>query len=77
MKEICRETLEQVYLYLDGEGLDEAKRQEIKAHLEACEPCYERYGLEKEVATLLARLQGAEVCPDGLKTKIRDLLQTS
>jgi mycothiol system anti-sigma-R factor len=77
MKEICRETLEQVYLFLDGEGLPEDAREEIQAHLEACAPCYQRYGLEKEVTALLARLRGADVCPESLRSKIQDLLQTS
>lgn len=77
MKEICRETLERAYLFLDGESLSADDRSAIETHLEACQPCFERYGLEKDVGALLARLRGASRCPDGLKAKIENLLQTS
>lgn len=74
MKPKCRETLAQAYLVLDGEPVDDAERLEIQAHLEACAPCYERYGLEREVKALIARLQGCTTCPDELRVRIVQLL---
>ncbi|MBA2725921.1 MAG: mycothiol system anti-sigma-R factor [Actinobacteria bacterium] len=74
MKQLCQETLERAYLLLDGEG-SPAERAEIQQHLEACSPCYERYGLNAEVKSLIARLQGATPCPDGLRLKISEMLQ--
>lgn len=74
MNQLCQETLERAYLLLDGEG-SPAERAEIQHHLEACSPCYERYGLNAEVKRLIARLQGATPCPDGLRTKISEMLQ--
>jgi hypothetical protein len=50
---------------------------EIEGHLKACEPCLERYGLEKEFHALLARVRNREVCPDRLKQKILSLLEQS
>jgi mycothiol system anti-sigma-R factor len=75
MKQRCRETLERVYLFLDGEGLTEAERIEIEVHLEDCPPCFERYGVEIEVKTIVARLRGANPCPDALRSRIAALLQ--
>ena len=74
MKESCKEVLARAYMFLDGEGLSVVDRQEIEVHLEECGPCLERYGLEKETQALLARLRGKAPCPDGLKTRIFNLL---
>jgi len=71
----CRETLEQAYLYLDGEGLSEQRRREIRAHLEDCVPCYERVGIEQEVTALLAKLRGCTACPDELRVRITSLIE--
>lgn len=77
MKEKCREVLERTYLFLDGELLSVAERLEIQGHLEDCAPCLERYGLEKEIHGLIAKLKNHEVCPDALRHKILDLLDRS
>lgn len=74
MKERCREVLEQIYFYLDGEGLEAPDRLLIQSHLEECGPCFERYGLEKEVAELIARLNGTCRCPEALKNRVLDLI---
>lgn len=75
MKDLCRETLARAYLFLDGEVLSETERTEIRVHLEECSPCLERYGLEKDLVSLIARLRTATTCPDGLKTRIANLLE--
>ena len=73
MKEDCRQIIERVYLYLDGEVLTEVERADIQVHLEACAPCLERYGLETEVARLIHRLQGHDPCPQSLRAKVQNL----
>jgi mycothiol system anti-sigma-R factor len=73
MKRVCRETLERAYLFLDGEVLNSHEREEIRAHLEECRPCYERYGLESEVTALVAGLRGYQRCPDELRSRITAL----
>lgn len=75
MKEDCRETLQKAYLFLDNEVLSSTERLEISSHLEACRPCLERFGLEGEVTTLVARLKGAEPCPDRVRARIQNLIQ--
>lgn len=71
MKERCRQILERAYLYLDGEGLTESERLEIRVHLEECGPCFERVGLEEEVAKVVSRLRGCSPCPDELRLRIQ------
>lgn len=73
MKDTCREALDRAYLVLDGEGTPE-ERQEIKQHLEECQPCLERHGLDEEVKRIISRLRGSQPCPEELKTKIAGLL---
>ena len=73
MKDYCRETLRQAYLFLDGELLSESERTSIRLHLEECQPCLERYGLEQEVSQMITRLQGCTRCPERLRTRILSL----
>ena len=71
----CRETLEEAYLYLDGEVLSSDRRLEIAHHLERCVPCLQQYGLEREVILIVARLRGSTSCPNKLKIRIANLIQ--
>ena len=75
LNEDCRVTLRRAYLFLDGEVLSEEERLEISGHLERCRPCLERYGLEKEVSTIVARLKGAEPCPENVRLSVNRLLE--
>ncbi len=78
MKERCKETLQRVYLFLDGEMLSESERLEIEVHLEECPPCFESYGLEREVQRMIvSRLRGTTPCPEHLKSRIANLLDES
>ena len=77
MKEKCRETLEQAYLFLDGEGLTAEERHEIEVHLVECKPCYESYGLEREVTVLIHRLRGSDRCPETLRARITQIIRKS
>ena len=73
MKDTCREALDRAYLVLDGEGTPE-ERHEIQQHLEECQPCLERHGLDEEVKRIISRLSGSQQCPEELKNKIAGLL---
>jgi mycothiol system anti-sigma-R factor len=75
MKQKCIEVLEQVYLFLDGEGLSESQRIDIEAHLEDCGPCFEQFGFYQASLHITARLRDATHCPDGLKAKVARLLE--
>ncbi len=73
----CKETLEAAFLYLDNELLSEERRIEFSRHLEACRPCLERYGLNREFAVALARLRHCTRCPEQLRTRIIELFDES
>ncbi len=49
----CDETIERLYVYLDGE-LTEERREEIRLHLDLCGPCVDAYGFETELRKVIA-----------------------
>jgi mycothiol system anti-sigma-R factor len=75
MKDHCRKVLQRAYLILDGEIIAEEERVEIEAHLEDCEPCFERYGIEVEMKRVVYRSCGSQSCPSDLKERISGLLR--
>jgi len=65
----CSEVLAAVWLYLDQE-CDCERRTKLQRHLEECNPCLERYGLEEQLKTLLARKCGGEQAPNELRQRL-------
>jgi mycothiol system anti-sigma-R factor len=65
----CREVLDRVYEYLDGEmtSHDVAK---IRQHLEECSPCLTEYDLDVALKALLRRSCACESAPDALRQRI-------
>jgi mycothiol system anti-sigma-R factor len=70
----CRDVLEQVYLYLDGE-IDDADCAQIRQHLDECAPCLREFGIEQEVKALVARTCGCDVAPESLRSKVMMRIQ--
>lgn len=70
----CADVIEQVYLYLDGE-IDDATRQQVRAHLDECAPCLRKYGLEQDVKALVARCCGGDIAPDDVRERLVVRLQ--
>jgi mycothiol system anti-sigma-R factor len=66
----CVEVIERVYLYLDGE-IDDAAKREVRDHLDECAPCLRQFGIEQEVKALVARCCGGESAPAALKDRLR------
>jgi mycothiol system anti-sigma-R factor len=66
----CNDVLDEVFLYLDEET-DPGLRERIRQHLDACSPCFKRYGLEQDVKALVARCCGGDVAPSHLRENIR------
>ena len=64
----CDETIERLYVYLDGE-LTEQRRIEIARHLDLCGPCVGAYGFEQELRKLVANRCQDHV-PDALRDRI-------
>jgi mycothiol system anti-sigma-R factor len=71
----CRDALERVNEYLDGE-LSAADAALIKQHFEHCQQCYPVLKYCKSFQDALTRAATCQCCaPDELKSKIRELLK--
>lgn len=64
----CRDVLEQLYEYIDGE-LDEETVRKIRKHLKLCKKCYPRYDFERAFVNFL-RDHGRICAPPELRRKI-------
>jgi len=64
----CREALDILYSYLDGE-LTIERRVVIQHHLEECSPCLEAFDFEAELKILIARKCRDQV-PDALRERV-------
>ena len=70
----CRDVIEQVYTYLDGE-IDASNQHLIREHLDECSPCLREFGIEQEVKALVARCCGNDTAPDGMKASLMTRLR--
>ncbi|PZF79703.1 mycothiol system anti-sigma-R factor [Jiangella anatolica] len=68
----CAEVLDRVYVFFDHE-LDDRNLtyDEIKAHLDDCQPCLSTYDIERVIREAVARACGCDHAPDELRLKIR------
>jgi mycothiol system anti-sigma-R factor len=65
----CREALDRVYTYLDGE-IEDLDKTRIREHLDECSPCLRQYGIEQEVKILVARCCGSETASTELRARV-------
>ncbi|NBE98491.1 mycothiol system anti-sigma-R factor [Nonomuraea sp. KC401] len=65
----CREVLDKVYAYLDGE-LTESDVAGIRVHLDECSPCLQEYDLDKAVKALVHKHCGCDPVPADLRSKV-------
>lgn len=71
----CRESLEKLYDFLDGE-LPETTREQVAGHLEVCRSCYPHFNFERLFLDRLAAVRETpEPCPE-LARRIRALLDS-
>lgn len=68
----CDDSLHELYEFLAGE-LTEARRAEIKQHLDDCPPCYEQYDFEAELRQVIAQ-RCRDTVPDALRQRIAQAL---
>ncbi|MGZ4445501.1 MAG: mycothiol system anti-sigma-R factor [Nocardioides sp.] len=64
----CAEYLERIVYFLDNE-LDEADCSVVRAHLDTCNPCLEKYDLQRTVKSVVAR-SCSEAAPDDLRQRV-------
>jgi mycothiol system anti-sigma-R factor len=64
----CADYLERIVPFLDNE-LDEADCAAVRVHLDSCNPCLERYDLQRTVKSVVAR-SCSESAPDELRQRV-------
>jgi len=64
----CADFLEQIVYLIDNE-LSAADREAVKKHIDSCNPCLERYDLQRTVKQVVAR-SCSESAPGDLKARI-------
>lgn len=64
----CKEALETLYYFLDGELTDD-RRRDIQHHLDECSPCLEAFDFEAELKAVIARHCRDRV-PDHLRMRV-------
>lgn len=62
----CNDALEELHEFLHGELTDE-KRAAIKAHLDDCEPCLDKFDFEHDLREMLKQR-----CRDQVPQEMRD-----
>jgi mycothiol system anti-sigma-R factor len=69
----CADFLEQIVYLLDNE-LDAADCAVVRAHLDSCNPCLEKYDLQRTVKAVVAR-SCSEPAPAELRDRVRFRIQ--
>lgn len=69
----CADFLERIVRLIDNE-LEPGDCTIVRAHIDSCSPCLERYDLQRTVKTLVARSCG-ETAPDELRARVRVRIQ--
>jgi mycothiol system anti-sigma-R factor len=64
----CADFLEQIVYFIDNE-LDAADCAVVRAHLDTCNPCLEKYDLQRTVKSIVAR-SCSEPAPVELRQKV-------
>jgi mycothiol system anti-sigma-R factor len=64
----CADFLDQIVYFIDNE-LAEADCSAVRVHLDSCNPCLEKYDLQRTVKSVVAR-SCAEVAPDELRQRV-------
>jgi len=64
----CADFLERIVYFLDNE-LDESDCSAVRLHLDQCNPCLEKYDLQRTVKAVVAR-SCHESAPDELRQRV-------
>lgn len=69
----CADFLERIVRLIDNE-LEAGDCAVVRAHIDSCSPCLERYDLQRTVKAVVARSCG-ETAPEELRAKVRIQIQ--
>ncbi|MCW2764478.1 MAG: anti-sigma factor [Nocardioides sp.] len=64
----CADFLERIVYFIDNE-LDEADCSAVRLHLDSCNPCLEKYDLQRTVKSVVAR-SCSEAAPSELRERV-------
>lgn len=64
----CADYLEQIVYFIDNE-LAEADCDAVRLHLDTCNPCLEKYDLQRTVKSVVAR-SCSEAAPEELRQRV-------
>lgn len=64
----CADFLERIVFFIDNE-LDEADCSAVRLHLDGCNPCLEKYDLQRTVKSVVAR-SCSESAPSELRERV-------
>jgi mycothiol system anti-sigma-R factor len=64
----CADFLDRIVYFIDNE-LDDADCDMVRAHLDICSPCLERYDLQRTVKSIVAR-SCSEAAPDEVRQRV-------
>lgn len=64
----CADFIERIVYFIDNE-LDAADCSAVRVHLDSCNPCLEKYDLQRTVKAVVAR-SCTEVAPDELRQRV-------
>ena len=71
--EECVDFLERIMRLIDNE-LEEGDCAVVRAHIDTCNPCLERYDLQRTVKSIVAR-SCSETAPTELRDRVRIQIQ--
>jgi mycothiol system anti-sigma-R factor len=71
--EECADFLERIMRLIDNE-LEEGDCAVVRAHIDTCNPCLERYDLQRTVKAIVAR-SCSETAPTELRERVRIQIQ--
>lgn len=69
----CVDFLERIVRLIDNE-LEDGDCAVVRAHIDSCSPCLERYDLQRTVKAVVARSCG-ETAPEELRARVRIQIQ--
>lgn len=70
----CREAVERMFEYLDGE-LEDATREQVAEHFRVCSSCYPALAFEESFREALRRVQEGEQTPPAVRDRILAALE--
>lgn len=69
----CKEALERIYEYLDGE-LDGVSSEQVEEHFKLCARCYPHLRLEERFRARVREALSRPSVPGGLERRVLDVL---